>query len=188
MGLLTLTPAQASFLRLAEVSVVGEAALRAALAAAGAALHGADYVFYLPVSDQAAVHAETWPAGTRQLTLADAEAFGQFTAGAPADDMDEAFVELDYWLVVGTFADGRLVSAASMYPWHGTHFADLGVITLPEYRGRGLARRTVRAISARALAGGYEPQFRCQLDNTASAALARSAGFAQFCTWDVVAR
>jgi predicted GNAT family acetyltransferase len=74
-----------------------------------------------------------------------------------------------------------------MYPWRDTHFADLGVITLPGYRGRGLARRTVRAISARALAEGYEPQYRCQLDNTPSAALARAAGFVQFGTWDTIA-
>jgi predicted GNAT family acetyltransferase len=101
--------------------------------------------------------------------------------------MDDAFVELGHWLVMGTFADGRLVCAASMYPWRGTHLADVGVITLPGYRGRGLGRRTVRALSARALAEGYEPQYRCQLDNMPSAALARAAGFAQFGTWNVIA-
>jgi RimJ/RimL family protein N-acetyltransferase len=185
--ILTLTPAQARCLGLIGVSTVGDSALRSVLAAAGAALHGAGYLFYLPVEDQAAVRAEPVPRGTRQLTEADAEAFAQFAAVAPAQDMDEAFVELDHWLVTGTFADGRLVAAASMYPWRDTHFADLGVITLPGYRGRGLARRTVRAISARALAEGYEPQYRCQLDNTPSAALARAAGFVQFGTWDTIA-
>jgi GNAT superfamily N-acetyltransferase len=185
--LLTLTPAQARRLGLTGVPAVGEPALRSALAAAGAALHGADYLFYLPVDDQAAVRAEPVPEETRQLTVADAEAFAQFAAVAPARDMDEAFVELDHWLVMGTFADGRLAAAASMYPWRGTNFADLGVITLPDYRGRGLAKRTVRAISARALADGYEPQYRCQLDNTPSASLARAAGFVQFGAWDVIA-
>jgi RimJ/RimL family protein N-acetyltransferase len=184
---LTLTSAQARCLGLTGVSAVGDPALRSALAAAGAALHGADYLFYLPLDDQAAVRAEAVPGETRQLTAADAETFAQFAAAAPAQDMDEASVELDHWLVVGTFADGHLVAAASMYPWRGTHFADLGIITLPEYRGRGLAKRTVRAISARALAEGYEPQYRCQLDNTPSASLARAAGFAQFGTWDVIA-
>ena len=185
--LLTLTPAQARRLGLIGASVVGEPALRSALAAAGAALHGADYLFYLPIEDQAAVRAEPVPTETRQLTEADAETFAQFAAAAPAQDMDEAFVELGHWLVMGTFADGRLAAAASMYPWRGTNLADLGVITLPGYRGCGLAKRTVRAISARALAGGYEPQYRCQLDNTPSASLARAAGFVQFGTWDVIA-
>jgi len=184
---LTLTSAQARCLGLSGVPTVSDAALRSALAAAGVALHGADYLFYLPVEDQSAVRAETVPGETRQLTMADAGAFAQFAVAAPAQDMEEAFVELGHWLVWGTFADGRLVAAASMYPWRGTHFADLGIITLPEYRGRGLAKRTVRAISARTLAAGYEPQYRCQLDNTPSASLARAAGFAQFGTWDVIA-
>jgi GNAT superfamily N-acetyltransferase len=184
---LTLTSAQGRCLGLTGVPTVGDSALHSALEAAGAALHGADCLFYLPVDEQAAVRAETVPGGTRQLTFADAEAFAEFTVTVPADDMDEASVELDHWLVLGTFADGRLVAAASMYPWRGTEFADIGVITLPEYRGRGLAKRTVRAISARALAEGYEPQYRCQLGNTPSASLALAAGFAQFGTWDVIA-
>ena len=184
---LTLTSAQARRLGLTGAPTTGDLALRSALETAGAALHGADYLFYMPFDEQAAVRAETVPGGTRQLTFSDAEAFAEFAVAAPTEDMDEASVELDHWLVFGTFADGRLVAAASMYPWRGTHFADLGIITLPEYRGRGLAKRTVRAISARALAEGYEPQYRCQLDNAPSASLARATGFAQFGTWDVIA-
>jgi GNAT superfamily N-acetyltransferase len=184
---LTLTPAEARRLGLTGVSTVADSALCSALEAAGATLNGADCLFYLPVGKQPAVRAAAVATGTRELTAADAGAFAQFAAAAPAQDMDEAFVELDHWLVFGTFADGRLVAAASMYPWRGTHFADLGVITLPEYRRRGLARRTVRAMSARALAAGYEPQYRCQLENSSSASLARAADFALFGTWDVIA-
>jgi predicted GNAT family acetyltransferase len=88
--------------------------------------------------------------------------------------------------VYGTFVDGRLVTAASMYLWQETQLADLGVITLPEFRGRGLARRTVRALSAHALSEGCEPQYRCQLDNESSIALARACGFTPFGTWDVM--
>ncbi|GAA1219348.1 hypothetical protein GCM10009655_18590 [Rhodoglobus aureus] len=58
---------------------------------------------------------------------------------------------------------------------------------MPDFRGRGLAKQTDRAISAHALAAGYEPQYRCQIDNAASAALALSAGFGSFGQWDVVA-
>jgi len=184
---LTLTAAQARCLGLTGVPTIGDSALRSALETAGAALHGADYLYYLPVDEQPAVRGETVHGKTRQLTFSDAEAFAEFAVTVPAEDMDEASVELNHWLVFGTFADGRLVAAASMYPWRGTRFADLGVVTLPEYRGRGLAKRTVRAISARAIAEGYEPQYRCQLDNTPSASLARAAGFAQFGTWDVIA-
>ena len=185
-SVLTLTPTHAAGLEFTGGSTVGGPALRSALEAAKVNLNGADYLFYLPVDEHAVVRTEVVPEGTRQLTEKDAELFAEFSDVAPADDKAEAFVELEHWLVFGTFADGRLVTAASMYPWTGTHLADLGVITLPEYRGRGLARRTVRAISARALADGYEPQYRCQLDNESSAALALAAGFTRFGTWHVI--
>ena len=64
--------------------------------------------------------------------------------------------------------------------------ADLGVITLPEFRGRGLARATVLAMAADALERGYEPQYRCQLDNAPSVALALASGFRRFGEWIVV--
>jgi predicted GNAT family acetyltransferase len=88
--------------------------------------------------------------------------------------------------VFGTFVEGELVAAASMYPWSGTVLADLGVVTRPDVRGRGMARATVRAMSAAALDSGHEPQYRCQLDNTASVALAASAGFVRFGEWEVI--
>lgn len=186
-GFLTLTAAEARRLHLAAGSRPGPAELRGALGANGLALHGADHLFYLPLDEQLSVRAEVVPGGTRQLSTGDGKAFAEFVVGAPPEDMDEAFVELDHWLVFGTFAGELLVAVASMYPWQDTHFADLGVITLPEYRRRGLGRRTVRAISARALAAGYEPQYRCQLDNVASASLAEAAGLVRFGTWDVIA-
>ena len=161
-------------------------ALALALGAAAVKLNGADYLFYLPTQEQALVRSARPSPDTRQLTDIDADAFANFAAQAPADDLDEAFVELDHWLVVGTFADEQLVSAASMYPWRDTQLADIGVITIPAFRGRGLANATIRAISARALQQGYEPQYRCQLDNAPSVALARSAGFVSFGTWDVI--
>jgi RimJ/RimL family protein N-acetyltransferase len=104
----------------------------------------------------------------------------------PEQELDEAFVQIDHWLVFGTFVQGRLACIASMYPWRDIHLADLGVVTLPAYRGRGVARATVRALSATALQRGYEPQYRCQMDNVASAALAGSAGFERFGRWDVI--
>jgi len=184
-GILTLSGALAHRLDLVEGATVDGEALSDRLAEAGIELNGADHLFYLPAAEQAALRAVR--TGARELTDADASAFAVFGATAPEDDLDEAFVELDHWLVVGTFVDGRLACAASMYPWRDTLLADLGVLTLPEFRGRGLARDTVRAISALALERGFEPQYRCQLDNAASVALAGSAGFARFGTWDVIA-
>lgn len=156
------------------------------IAAAGIPLNDPDHLFYLPIEEQQAIAAETHGIHTRRLTADDAQAFADMVAAAPAHELDEAFVELDHWLVVGTFVDTRLAAVASMYPWGATHLADLGVITLPEFRGRGLARVTVRALAAAALARGYEPQYRCQLDNAPSVALAIASGFRRFGEWTVI--
>lgn len=60
------------------------------------------------------------------------------------------------------------------------------MLTLPPFRGRGHARAVVRAIGRHAFERGYEPQYRCQLDNYASAAVAAAAGLTVFGTWEVV--
>ncbi|WP_337000769.1 MULTISPECIES: GNAT family N-acetyltransferase [unclassified Microbacterium] len=185
-AVLSVTPERARELDLIGAERVDEAALSARIERTGIAFNDPDHLFYLTLGDQAALRGESFGVETRQLTAADAASFEDFTREAPEDDIDEAFVELDHWLVFGTFIGGTLVSAASMYPWSGTHLADLGVITLPAFRGRGLGRVTVRAMSAEALRRGYEPQYRCQLDNAASVALAQAAGFTRFGEWEVI--
>lgn len=184
-GIARIRPPLAAQLGVTNAELIDADILHAAIAAANIALNGADYVHYLPIETQQQLLAADCSEQTRQLTASDAEAFQAMIDSAPEDDIDEAYVELDHWLVYGTFVDGKLVCAASMYPWDGTLLADLGVITPPKFRGRGYARETVRAMSAHALRDGYEPQYRCQLDNAASVALAASAGFARFGEWDV---
>jgi hypothetical protein len=41
-------------------------------------------------------------------------------------------------------------------------------------------------MSARAIEMGHEPQYRCQIDNPPSVALAKSAEFARFGEWGVM--
>ncbi|MBH0110914.1 GNAT family N-acetyltransferase [Salinibacterium sp. NG22] len=185
-SIVRMIPTFAERLDLVEGQRVSGQQLRSDLDAAGVALNGADQLFYLPRHAQDVLRAEVTPETTRQLTGADTRAFEQFTAAVPERELDEAFVELDHWLVYGTFADDRLIAASSMYPWQGSQLADLGIVTLPDYRGRGFATQTVRAISAHALGGGYEPQYRCQPDNVGSVAAALAAGFTRFGQWDVV--
>jgi RimJ/RimL family protein N-acetyltransferase len=185
-AILRLTPARARELRLAHGETVSTDHARARIADAGLSLTDPDHLFFLTLEERSTLATEASTTHTRQLTAHDAAVFAAFTANAPADELDEAFVELDHWLVFGTFAGDTLASAASMYPWAGTKLADLGVITLPEFRGHGAARATVRAISAAALRAGYEPQFRCQLHNSASIALARASGFTLLGDWEVV--
>lgn len=71
------------------------------------------------------------------------------------------------------------------YPWEdNAQIADLGVLTLTPFRGKGHARKVVRSISKYARDQGYEPQYRCQLDNLASTALAKAAGLTLFGKWE----
>ncbi|MEK1869262.1 MAG: GNAT family N-acetyltransferase, partial [Ensifer adhaerens] len=69
-------------------------------------------------------------------------------------------------------------------PWQERQIADLGVLTLVSDRGKGHARKVVRAISRAALEKGYQPQYRCQLDNHASVALAGAVGVTLFGQWE----
>jgi len=149
-------------------------------------LHGADQLFYFSAAAQQALLLQTPLPHVRQLHSEDAALFARFQSLASAQDLDNAYVELDHWAVFGAFADGQLVCTASMYPWAGERIADTGVLTLPDYRGAGHARGVIRAISRYACEQGYQPQYRCQTDNLASTALARAAGLDLLGRWEVI--
>lgn len=156
------------------------------LAEAGIRCHGADHLFYFPEAELKDIaKLDIWP-DIRLLTEEDAPLFDAFCDKASEADLDAASVELDHWLVAGAFENGELVSAASMYPWDDTRLADTGVLTLPYARGKGYASRLFRAISHFAIERGFEPQYRCQLDNLPSVALAKTCGLVEFGKWDVI--
>lgn len=184
-GLVAMTPALAERLALVRDPVQSLSALRARLEQADVTLHGADAVFYFSTAEKAVLVREADEA-PRRLGEGDAAAFETFHASASEQDLDDAYVELDHWAVFGIFEQQQLACAASSYPWDDSSIADMGVLTLPPYRGRRYARRVVRAISRYADTQGYEPQYRCQIDNAASVALARAAGFTQFGKWEVI--
>lgn len=181
-----LTPALAAALVWPQDAAIDSAGLRRALAQADAPLWGADCVFYVAAGRQEELMHEAPAAHVRRLGADDAAAFARFEAEASAQDLDDASVALDHGAAFGAFADGRLVCAASMYRWNDSALMDLGVLTLRDQRGRGHARAVVRAIASHALRQGDEPQYRCQLDNAASIALAAAAGWSLYGQWDCV--
>lgn len=153
----------------------------------GQRTHGADRVFYFPAAALAALAGRPAPPHIRRLDPADAAAFDVFQANASEEDLDAAWVELDHWQVFGAFDGERLVAAGSMYPWGlDPALADMGVLTLPEARGRWHARQLVHAMAVSAQAAGLQPQYRCQLDNTASIITAERSGLRAFADWDTV--
>jgi RimJ/RimL family protein N-acetyltransferase len=181
-----LTPALSETLGLRHPWRVTESAFREMLHESGITLHGADYLFYVSEEDAPRLLHEETHGNVRRLTRHDGPSFQEFQSAAMEEDLDAAFVELDHWAVIGSFEAGRLVCAASMYPWQNTHMADLGVLTLEPFRGKGHARAAVRSICKYALQHGYQPQYRCQVDNHASAALAIATGLTLFGTWEVI--
>lgn len=164
-----------------DVTVVG---LQERLTKAGIVLHEPDFLFYLP-DDAPEVPITDQARAPRQLTETDREVFAAFQAEVSEQDLEAAYVELDHWAVFGCFDGGRLVSAASTYPWENSRIADLGVLTLPDVRGMGYARAVVQAINQFSRRQGYESQYRCQLDNHASVALAKACGLMLFGKWVV---
>jgi RimJ/RimL family protein N-acetyltransferase len=187
---ITVSPAVANTLS-KDIAALGNptpADIRAAIATQGIVLNGADSVFYLSESAADDILGEAASTDVRPLTDGDAEIFASFKAAVSEEDWDSAYVELDHWAVFGAFDEhGRLVSIGSMYPWDDEFpLADTGVLTLASARGRGHAKTLARAMFRYALTEGYEPQYRCQLDNAASNRLAASLDLQLFGQWETV--
>ena len=105
----------------------------------------------------------------------------RFVAGNSEDDLDQAEVELDNLdelVEITTGADAEIASWSSCRPFDMAEaFGDIGVLTHPDHRHRGLGRATVSAICTRMADAGLSPLYRCDVINTGSAALAVSLGF-----------
>ncbi len=179
------TPAVGEKLSLIRRPVRSSDAFRQRLQEVSVSLHGADCLFYFADAHKCSLLPDE-SASVRRLTDRDHAVFAEFQSAAAEQDMEDAYVELEHWAVFGAFEQNRLVSVASAYPWGGAEIADLGVLTLEPFRGRGHARKLVRSISEYAVGQGYEPQYRCQVDNEASLAVARAAGLTLFGRWEVV--
>ncbi|HEL2978617.1 TPA: GNAT family N-acetyltransferase [Stenotrophomonas maltophilia] len=182
-----LRPALADHLQLQEQPHWTLPQLRQRLQESGRHTHGADRVFHFPAAVLAVLAQHPAPPHLRLLGPDDAAVFDVFQNSATAQDLDAAWVELDHWQVFGIFDGQRLVAAGSMYPWSlDPALADMGVLTLPEARGRGHARQLVHAMAAFAHAAGLQPQYRCQLDNRASIITAERSGLCAFGDWDII--
>ncbi len=78
--------------------------------------------------------------------------------------------------------DGKLAStafAAFIVEDRGIdkRYLEIGIETLPEYHGRGLARQACAALIEYCLENGYEPAWSCRGNNIGSYKLAESLGF-----------
>ena len=94
-------------------------------------------------------------------------------------DVDESWVMIDHPKLVGCYSKNLLVSAASAtYGW-GVNFADLGILTHPDSRGKGLGKAVVSFLTERVLNETDRiPMYRAdEIANPASFKIAQSLGY-----------
>jgi hypothetical protein len=111
----------------------------------------------------------------RPLTLADAGALVALKGFITSAEVDEAFVEINHRIVFGCFSGKQMVAAASGYERMG--FMDVGVLTHSAFRRKGLGKAVVCALCAWAIKNGYIAQYHHDVENIASARIAKSLNF-----------
>lgn len=120
----------------------------------------------------------------RLLVEADRPALDALRGSCAGPEVEEANVEIEHEIGWGCFTGGRLVAVGSGYRRNG--FMDYGVLTDPEFRGQGLARHVVCALTDDTLERGLIPQYRCTRVNRASRRVAEAAGFTLYYTTEGV--
>lgn len=118
------------------------------------------------------------PFTLRQLTEADADLMSTLQAANSPEDVDEAYVEVMHQAAFGCFHGDQLVAAASGY--ERTGFLDLGVLTHPEFRKKGLGRAVVGALCDWATQHNMIAQYRHNLVNASSQHVATSLNFSMY--------
>lgn len=111
----------------------------------------------------------------RQLTTADAAALAEMEAACTPLEVEFGEVSVEDEIGFGCFDGDRLVAVATGYRLTG--FMDIGVLTHPAYRRRGLGTATVSALCEWCLEQRLIPQYRCLVTNTGSYQIAEALGF-----------
>jgi predicted GNAT family acetyltransferase len=120
----------------------------------------------------------------RLLTMNDLNIFNQMTENCSEEDLDAGFVDLEHTIVVGLFANSKLVVCASAYPFlNSESIYDIGYITDPGHRGQGLATICTSHLVENILINGKVPQIRMQPDLISSIKVAEKLGFNRFGEW-----
>lgn len=115
------------------------------------------------------------PFTLRQLTLDDGDQMTALhNANTPAD-VEEGFVEVTHEIAFGCFAGDQLVAASSGY--RRTGFMDIGVLTHPQFRRKGLGKAVVGAVCEWSAKQGVIAQYRCNATNHASHSVAQALNF-----------
>lgn len=139
--------------------------------------HDSFLVYYLYPADLPG-YAPPSPFGIRRLTEADSGLMqGLHNANSP-EDVEEGYVEVSHQIVFGCFAEEELVAAASGYERAG--FMDIGVLTHPGFRRKGLGKAVVGALCDWSHANGFIAQYRFNKQNVGSRGVAEGLNFKRY--------
>jgi GNAT superfamily N-acetyltransferase len=108
----------------------------------------------------------------RQLGLGDAGALAEMKAACSPDEVDLGEVSVEDEIGFGCF-DGETMVSVSTGFWL-TGFMDIGVLTHPDYRGRGLGKAVVSALGTWCVERAIIAQYRCLVTNVGSHSIARA--------------
>ena len=126
--------------------------------------------------------------GARLLTPDDYPIYKEFFRATNPDSDPEGWLreyfteKAEKGLFAGCFADGILVSVcdAPDVPYMEGEIQHTGIMTRKEHRGKGYGKAAA-ALSTHCLIGnGICPQWECEAENAASAALAKSIGYEEY--------
>ena len=81
--------------------------------------------------------------------------------------------------VFGCFTGDTLAAAGMLERW-GDRLLQVGIVTHPDYRGRGYGKAVVSAMTAHGLAAGGVVQYRTLQANLPSVGIAQALGFQRF--------
>jgi GNAT superfamily N-acetyltransferase len=111
----------------------------------------------------------------RKLIPEDAEAMSILHAANTPEEVQEGYVEVTHQIAFGCFHNGLLVAASSGY--ERTGFLDIGVLTHPDYRRKGLGKAVVGELCKWANEKHIIPQYRHDVTNINSQHVAESLNF-----------
>lgn len=114
----------------------------------------------------------------RALTPADAQRLESLRDACTQIERDTGDVEITQQSVIGWLEGEDLIAAASLIV--DGQIADVGVLTHPDHRGRGLGKSVVAALIRTTLDAGLTVQYMTQQKNTASRRIAAGLGLQPF--------
>ncbi len=114
----------------------------------------------------------------RLLTEADVERLEKGPAEVQGNGYSTFHEMLTVGIAAGAIVGSELVAIAHVYAETRLH-ADIGVSTLPEWRGNGFATAAAALVAERVQAKGKVPVWSCGEDNAASHHVAKKLGFTE---------